>query len=222
MLDPNAGNFRFGQKASAVVVKAAARPRAKDRTIKMKRVPLRVEMPKGANGIMYPDFDQIASGLRKGLTWTEYFEVCGGWFYDKLSGHDQTDTYNPNPETWMGAVLVDAAFADEAMRLFPARCKVLTEVEFLEFHDDRCTIQQPLEHINADRLLQIRAKYGILEGILSKDDARITALEDKQALDPEHPAPGIVRNRRKKLADVKIQRNLEIDEESVISIRGRR
>lgn len=169
---------------------------------------LRVKILRGERNI-YPAFDEISPALRKHMTWSKYFDFCGGWHYDRVCGHGEADEYSPDPQVWFGIVCVEAAFADAAVDMFPDTCDIVSEADFEKFHDERAHAHEPAEKINAVILEGIRAKYGIT-GRLSHDDARITDPLDKQALDPDHPSPGIVKNRKRKFADFKRSRNLKI------------
>lgn len=185
------------------------------------KVPLRIKIKQGANGLVYPDLNQVASELRKHMEWTKYVDLCGGWHYDKPSGHGEVDGYNPDPEIWFGVIVVDADFADAAEALYPELCDVLTEAEFEVYHDERAHAHEPEHKYNPDVMNGIRAKYGIA-GALTHADPLITSVADREALDPSHPAPGVVRNRRRRYADFKLNRGITIDTAKVSTIKGRR
>ena len=147
----------------------------------------------------YPDFDgQISAATREGLSWPYYVDRYGGWHYDKRSGFGEVDDYNPDPMMQFGVLTVPIAFAEAAVAAFPGTAEIIAEAEFEEFYDTRAHAHEAKEFIATEVLNALRAKYGQPTGPLKPDETWDP--EDVNALDPEHPAPGIVRNPRKKLA----------------------
>lgn len=184
----------------------------------MELVPLRVKTYIGAgapdaqgrvgNAIQYPAFDAIPSDLRGGVTWTAFIDRFGSHLFDNCCDFHEVDEYNPVHGMRYSCFMVPPNFADAAVALFPDLVEILSEEEFEEFHDTRVTVHMPEEVVHADTLNAIRAKHGIPTGAL-KPTATMSVTE-KNALDPNSPTPGIVKNQRKYWADVKAKRKVTI------------
>lgn len=191
-------------------------------------VPLKVTMTKGASGIQYPPFNEISREIRRSLDWTQYVDLLGGWHYDRVSGFGESDAAdapgggNPDPFTWCGVMLVEPAFAAEAVQKWPDKCSVLTEAAFEAFYDHRAHAHESPETVNTERINELRAKYGIMGRISLVELAKLPKKDldddDLEALNPEHPAPGIVRNKAKKWAWFKAARNLKIDQKAAAEL----
>lgn len=183
-------------------------------------VPLRIKI--GYDGkCKYPPFDEIPAEKRKFLSWQKYFDFWGGWQYDKLSGFGESDDYNSDPDFWFGAVLVGADFAEEAVTRWPDLCEILDEVEFAHFYDNRTHIGAPESNYNAEVLNGIRAKYDIV-GPFPPEVVAIMDKEDQDALDPDHPSPGICKNRKKNFARLKENRRLQINTPEIARLKALR
>ncbi len=180
----------------------------------MDLVPLRVTITRGMVSHrpqnLYPDFDQIEDEHRRGLSWQAYVDLFGGWHYHKGGGFGETDDYNPDLFTWFGMVLVEPAFAARALELFPELVTELDEAQFAVFYDTKAHAHEPAEAVTAEVLNRIRAKYGIVGGPFTAQQIATMDPSDREALDPEHPTPGLVRNRRKTWVDFKKARGFKV------------
>jgi hypothetical protein len=181
----------------------------------MQLIPLKVKLSY-ADEIKYPDFNQVPSVLRKGLDWRKYFDFFGGWHYDRVCGFGQVDATNPDPDAWYGVVFVEVPFAEEAVRLWPNLCEVLTELQAATFYDERSHIKDAAVKYDAEMLNGIRAKYDITGKFTPADVAKMDS-NDKESIDPEHPTPGVIRNRTKTLADFKSTRGMTLAPDSEIA-----
>ena len=142
----------------------------------------------------FPDFGQLACVIASGMDWSRYVDVRGeGWHYDKVSGHADDDADSPFGN-WDGMLLVPIEFAEQAVAKFPGTVTRLSEVQCKTFYETRVTVRQPALLENVETLHAIVAKRQL--GIEETE-------EDRQALDPDHPSPGITRNPRKTWADFK-------------------
>lgn len=185
---------------------------------RMELVALRVKVYLGAappdaqgrvgNRWVYPDLDAVPSDLRGNVDWTAYIDRFGTMLYDNVCDFNEIDDYNTERGMKYAAFLVPPEFADAAVARFPEHIEVLDETEFEAFHDGRVTVGMPEEVVQADTLNAIRAKHGVASGPL-KATAAMSAFE-RNALDPDHPSPGIVRNTRKYWKDVKARRQVTI------------
>jgi len=161
----------------------------------------------------YPDFNRLHKDLRRDMDWSAFIDTFGtGWFYDKISGFGEADAENPDPNIQYGMIAVPEDFALAAVDEFPDQVTIEDEVELERFHDERATAHMPDERIDREVLDSIRAKHGItgsLEDERGRPASRITDSE-KKALDPDHPAPGICKNWKKRWADLKARRGIKI------------
>lgn len=184
----------------------------------MELVPLRLKVRQGAgapdaqgrvfNQWIYPDFDAIPSDLRGGVSWTAFIDRYGGHMIDNCCDFHEVDDYNGEHGMKYTGFLVPPEFADAAVARFPDQVEILSEEEWEKFHDTRVTVHMPDEQVHADSLNAIRAKHGITSGPLTATAAMSAA--EKNALDPDHPSPGIVRNTRKYWKDIKAKRQVTI------------
>ena len=151
---------------------------------------------------LYPDFGALEVVRASGLNWSRYIDVYGtGWHYCRKSGHSDDDPGIASPAGHQhGMLLVPKEFADQAASAF-AEVEKMTEVEAKSFYETRCMIGAVETFENADVLMAMAAKRQL--GVEETD-------QDRRALDPDDPTPGIVKNERatwtgfKKAAKVKI------------------
>lgn len=165
-------------------------------------VPLKVKIGLKPNGhASYPDFNRLNEVAEKGMDWANYVDTLGeGWMYDKISGHRDDTPDSPFGQQW-GVLLVPAIFVEQATQAFPNECQELTETELEEFYETKVSVSEPDEIIDTEVLMAIKAKQ----------DLGLTLTADQQsALDPNTPVRGIRKNPRKKWADHKASRNIEI------------
>lgn len=163
---------------------------------------LKVVIGIGSNGQhAYPDFNQIERAIRESMDWSVYVDKFGsGWMYDSVCGHRDHDDYSPQG-SWLGFLLVPDDFAQAAIALFGDVCSIVTEEECEWFYDQRNAIAQP--ELNVDRDVAERLER-------KQDRGESLTTGELQALDPEHPSPGVVRNKLKTWEGIKSQRNYEI------------
>lgn len=169
----------------------------------MELVPLLVKIGLQGKHHKYPAFNRISSDIRNGLDWSEYIDTIpgGGWKYDKVAGHFEIDGISTESGTWLGVMLVPEAFADAAESLFPDDVEPLTEAEYQDFIETRCTVNQDDDEVNEK----------VLSAIAAKKSAGIElSVNDAKALDPDDDRPGITRNKNKYWKDIKSRFGLTI------------
>ena len=172
----------------------------------MELVPLKVKIGlKNENGKKvhgFPDFNQLSAGVRDDMDWSYFIDKFGGWHYDQLSGHADDDPTNDSPQgQWNGMILVPNDFAQAAIQAFPLQCVALSEIEAQAFYDDRAHKCDPA----------IKEDVATLQAIVAKRALNIPEdAEDVDALNPEHPAPGRRRNKRKTWSNYKVAEGLTI------------
>lgn len=141
----------------------------------------------------YPNFGDLACVIASGMDWARYVDVHGeGWHYDKVSGHRDDDADSPFGQQF-GVLIVPEVFAAEAVARFQA-IVWMTQAECKTFYETRVTAHIPTLDEDANKLQAMAAKRQL--GIEETE-------ADRDALNPDHPSPGIVRNPRKTWADFK-------------------
>ena len=150
---------------------------------------------RGSGGHAYPNFNKIDPALRGNVDWSHFVDKFGGWLYDNVEGH------NPNG-IWIGYVLVPKPFANEAVRLFPAQCKIVDEPTVSTFYENRSNIGQPAVLEDAETIAKIKNKADL--GLPQDQD-------DLDALDIDHPARGRRKNRVKTWLGFKTTKSIAID-----------
>ena len=117
----------------------------------------------------------------------------GGWHYDKC-GHTKYDVDSPLGMQY-GLLLVEQAFADEAVSLFPDLVTKLTAIETEAFWNNKAYAHISENRYNMDILNGLKAEYDI-KTILGQDTTNIKAKMAK-AIDPSDAEPGISQDRHK-------------------------
>lgn len=169
----------------------------------MELVPLKVEIGLKSDGSHdFPNFNEINPNLRDGLDWSIYIDQFGGWHYDQISGHVDDDPLDGSPRgTWIGMLLVPDAFAQAAVTQFPTKCSIITEAKAQGFYEQRGHVRDP----------EIREDTDVLQAIKAKRDLAIPEDQaDLDALNPDHPALGRRRNKRKTWAGFKTAEGVTI------------
>lgn len=166
----------------------------------MDLVPIKVKIGlKSEGGRMqhaFPKFNLLPAAVRDNMDWSHFIDKFGGWYYDKVAGHDKEDSANGSPQgTWLGLLLVPEDFADAALAQFPDLVSELTEAETVDFYENRCTVYQPEIEEDEEAMKMVDRR------IAEKPSNRTIDPDVKNALDPDHPAPGRRKNMRKKLVD---------------------
>lgn len=170
----------------------------------MDLVPIKILLTLGTKPgarMEYPDFDKACASFLNGQRWEIYCDQFGGPHYDQESKMLEARNGVEHGKQYV-MYLVEEGFADLAVAEFPDLVERLDDAEAEDFHDNRAHRQDPEEKLNENVLAAMRTKLGV-EGDLTKIDKRTLSVGDKNALDPEHPAPGIVKNRRKHWSDFK-------------------
>ncbi len=168
----------------------------------MDLVPLKVKIGiKPEGGHSYPNFNLLAPGSRSfngiAMDWAKYVDLFGGWSYDKVCGHHETDEESPNLCEWWGLLLVPEAFASAAIEQFPSLCEEIDEAEYERLYDSRCAAKLPdqvvdsaaLDHIERMERLEAAGK------VQAPTAGEIT--RRSKALDPKSSEPGIRENPKK-------------------------
>lgn len=166
---------------------------------------LRKPAPRGAVND-YPNFNRIDVSIRKNMDWSAYVDLHGtGWMYSKEGFGQGTDS-----QSQYSGLLVPADFAREALALFPDRVTEMTEAEWQAFYEDDVMQDSPTENLDTETLQGILARVQLEEkGIAPAPSVELLAAR-AEALDPDNPRRGINKNRRKKWADVKADRRIQI------------
>lgn len=160
----------------------------------MELTAIKVTMGLRANGHTdHPDFNVLPSVIASDLDWSIYVDQNGsGWKYD-CCGHEEEEPGSPFG-TWIGMLLVPAAFAAEAVNEYPGTISQLTSAEATAFYDDKHASGFDEEILDLD----------IIEGIIARDNITPslgprTDHQDK-AMDKNDDTPGVRLNRNKTLA----------------------
>jgi hypothetical protein len=135
----------------------------------------------------YPDLNQLSSTVRRGMDWCEYIDAYGlGIQYDKDCGHKEHSVESPRGQQCC-VIVVEPAFAAEAMVMFPSRFTQLTPAEFEDFYDNKAHAHEPDEHVDTD----------VLDAIESKERLGLDVPEKANAIDRTHKSRGIRENKNK-------------------------
>jgi hypothetical protein len=160
----------------------------------------RVATPTGSTNL-YPNLNRVPAVIRNSLDWSAYIDTFGsGWHYDQVAPFGQTDPESPNSDEMFGIIGVPEDFARAAVELFPVEIQTVTSAEFTSLFENRTKTTAPDTLIDSGRLTQLRALYGITGPIDDPAAIAIMSPEDRRAVDPLDPAPGIVNNANKTLA----------------------
>jgi len=175
-------------------------------------VPLKVKIGLKPNGhAEYPAFKDVMRDLNLSGDWSNYIDRFGGWHYD-CCGHQEAEPDSPVGMQW-GMLCVPKEFAEKCVELFPDTCSVLTESECEEFYNNKAHRDDPEFHEDLQELQTIAALEALGEDVTARK---------AKALDPDDPARGRRRNKRKFWSDYKQQRGVTIDDASVHLLSERR
>lgn len=168
-------------------------------------IPLQITIGQKKDGsAKYPDFSEVMKHVDPSVNWCHYVDQFGGWHYD-CCGHQDHEEHSPVGQQ-VGMLLVPSEFADKACELFPDTCSVLTEKEAADFYDNHVCKNDPETVEDLEELQVIAALEALGEDVTERK---------RNALDPEHPARGRRRNKRKTWTGYKQMRAVEIDHESI-------
>ena len=122
------------------------------------------------------------------------------WKYDKC-GHCDEHGDSPVGMQW-GMMIVTEQYANEAVATFPDLVTIITEAEAEDFWECKAHAHMPENRANSQVLTDLNSELQLRKA-LGQDT---TALEEKiiNALDPDNPEAGLVRDKQKKFADAKI------------------
>ena len=131
-----------------------------------------------------------------------------GWHYDKSCGHKESSVDSPFGMQW-GMLLVTAAFAKEAMRVFPSLVTEMTPAEAEAFWNTKVRAHMPENSSDLNTLQALQVELDLKKS-LAQDT---TALEAKiaKALDPDDETePGIKKDKLKYFADAKVKMDVNM------------
>jgi len=169
----------------------------------MELVPLQVRIGLKANRQHdFPMFNELDPALRDNMDWSHFIDKFGGWHYDQISGHNEDDPLDDSPKNiWLGLLLVPSDFAQAAVARWPDRCSIKTEAEAENLYNNRCHVRDP----------EIKENTEIIQAIKAKRDLSIAEDQsDIDALNPDHPAAGRRRNKRKTFTGFKAVEGITI------------
>lgn len=178
-------------------------------------IPLKIKIGlKRTGNAAYPNFKLAMNALSIAEDWAHYVDRFGGWHYDKVAGHQEHDPAFDSPAgmQW-GMLLVPREFAEQAVEMFPEVCEPLDEATAETFYDVRAHAHEPEMHEDLEELQRIAALEQLGEDVTDRK---------RRALDPDDPAPGRRRNKRKTWQGYKVQRGIEVDHESIRILSERR
>jgi len=160
-------------------------------------VALKVKIGLRPNGHAdHPDWQKLPLAASEGLSG----HIRGGWYYDKTCGHKEHGSDSPCGMQW-GMILVSREFADEALRIFPDIVTELADAEAKEFWDQRVYAHMPINRIQTDILVGLKAQRDLLVD-LQRDTSEVDAQIDA-ALDPDSATMGVCRDKFKQWASAK-------------------
>ena len=168
----------------------------------MELVALKVKIGLNDNGFhKFPAFNSLNASLRGSVDWSIFVDRFGGWHYDQVSGHDHEDTGVSERGNWNGMLMVPNDFAQAAVIAFPATCSIINETEAEDFYNNRGHIRDA----------EIKEDNTVLQAIAAK--AALSIVQDQSdtdALDPDHPASGRRRNKKKTFAGFKTEQGITV------------
>jgi len=165
----------------------------------------------------HPDFNLLPSVQSSGIDWSHYVDQFGGWHYDKVSGHLESDKNNASVPVdhphrndefgyQYGCLYVPEEFANEAVAQFGSLCVIIDEASFEAFYDDRANAHLPDVLSDGDIVSKLRDQMA-LEANPLVTTPPVTAEEKARrdaALDPKNQTVrGLRNNLRKRYATAK-------------------
>lgn len=167
----------------------------------MELIPLKVKIGLRGNGNhKFPEFNLLPPAVRDNIDWSIFIDRFGGWHYDQISGHDNEDVDSPQGN-WNGMILVPNSFAQAAITQFPESCSILSETDAEKFYNERGHVRDP----------EIKEDTTILQAIVAKATLGIAQDQsDTNALDPDHPASGRRRNKKKTWSGFKTNQGITV------------
>lgn len=173
-----------------------------------KVVPIRVTIGLRANGQAdHPDWQLLPLAATGNPT----DHMCGGWMYDKQSGHQEHSVDSPMGQQF-GVLLVSEQFADEAVAKFPSIITQITDESELEtFIEEHVTAHLSEFNYDLDELQALKTELDLLEATNAPQPA-VNAHKQKikDALDVTKNVRGKNVNRGKKYGHMKEDRSIDL------------
>lgn len=157
----------------------------------------------------FPDWQQLPS-ITNGEE--ERAAQIHKWVYDQVSGHDDDDVDSPRGN-WFGMMLVTPQFAGEAITAFPGRVVALDEAQAQVFWEQRANVRTEEVDINESRLIALKAVWDLInDPAFGVGQAVVDQVKTviQRSLNPNLPALGIRREKRKTWTDLKNELGLVI------------
>ncbi len=129
------------------------------------------------------------------------------WRYDNTSGPESKLPDSPIG-IQLGMLVVSPTFADEAVAMFPNLVSKMTDAEARIFWETRANQKILAEKINTNRLQGLKVRRDLMVS-LGNSTATID-LEIAKALDPNDPAPGVIKTKDKLWDDAKSHFDLTV------------
>jgi hypothetical protein len=181
----------------------------------MQLVPIRIKITRGVkNGQLqniYPAFNELDPSVRGNCDWAQFIDQYGiGHHYDHECGFGETDAYNDDPGVQYTATCVPAAFASAAVDTFPNLVEILSETDFEAFYNTRSHDKDDTEVLDTEVLMGIQARIALEDAGAAPAPSTEIRARRTECLDPTHKRRGIRKNLRKKWADFKTLKGIEI------------
>lgn len=169
--------------------------------LKAIKVVIGTKVEQGRRTAAYPNFNNLRVVQESGMDWAYYVDANGGgWHYDKCCDHSVERVGSP-VGVQHGMLLVPAEFCQQAVQMFPGTVQEIPEPEAEDFYNNHAHAHEPEETISER----------IVNGIATKTNAGVMMSEnDRKALDPDDPTPGITKNRNRFWADYKADRGVNL------------
>lgn len=170
----------------------------------MELVGIKVKITLKENGhAQYPDWSQTSFRQANPNYKIGRF---GGWHYDKC-GHTKYSIDSPLGVQY-GMLLVEQAFADEAVTLFPDLVTKLTAAETEIFWNNKVYAHMPDKKYDMEILNGLKVEYDI-KVILNQDTADIKTKMAK-AIDPTDAEPGVSQDRWKTFSTAMLDADITV------------
>lgn len=145
----------------------------------------------------YPDFNKLPEAVRGKMDWCHFVDHFGIGMHYSRDGFGQGE----DPHSQVCATCVPADFAAAASAMYPDRVSVLSEEEWAKFYDDDAHSDESEELVSVEVLQALAAK---------KTLGLALSTSDQNALNPDHAAPGIQRNKRRFWRDAAKEHNCKL------------
>ncbi len=148
----------------------------------------------------FPSFNSLSASVRGNVDWSIFIDRFGGWHYDQVCGHAEADVTSPRGN-WNGLLFVPEDFALASVAAFPDTCSIVPEIEAEDFYNNRGHVRDAAikEDVNVLQSIQAKVALGV-----EQDQG------DTDALNPDHPAAGRRRNKKKTFAGFKAAQGFSV------------